>query len=45
MWGTDAPSTLANYSLEHLLGYQWACFSDDEREKVFSGNAKTWYFE
>ncbi|MCK9600340.1 MAG: amidohydrolase [Sphaerochaeta sp.] len=44
MWGTDAPSTLVQYSYQQLLDYQLALFSEEEQALVFHDNAQRLYF-
>jgi predicted TIM-barrel fold metal-dependent hydrolase len=44
MWGTDAPSTLVQYSYQQLLDYQLALFSEEEQTLVFHDNAQRLYF-
>jgi hypothetical protein len=44
MWGTDAPSTLVQYSYEQLLEYQMSLFSEAEQRLVFHDNAQRLYF-
>jgi len=44
MWGTDAPSTLVQYSYQQLLNYQLALFSEKEQKMVFHDNAQRLYF-
>lgn len=44
MWGTDAPSTLVQYSYQQLLDYQLALFSEKEQGMVFHDNAQRLYF-
>jgi len=44
MWGTDAPSTLVQYSYEQLMEYQRLLFSDKEQKQVFYDNAQRLYF-
>lgn len=44
LWGTDAPSTLVQYSYEQLLEYQRLLFSEAEQGLVFHDNAQRLYF-
>lgn len=44
MWGTDAPSTLVQYSYEQLMEYQRLLFSEAEQALVFHDNAQRLYF-
>lgn len=44
MWGTDAPSTLVQYSYEQLMEYQRGLFSEEEQKQVFYDNAQRLYF-
>lgn len=45
MWGTDAPSTLVQYSYQQLIDYQHALFTEEEQQKVFFANAQRIYFK
>ncbi len=44
MWGTDAPSTMVQYSYQQLLDYQLELFTEVERDRVFYRNAEEIYF-